>query len=406
MNSKRPKEIKTDFEYIGFKRRKIPNQNKKNWKAHKLQTLIFNSTSNRKSIRPTFNHTFGEEMKDEKFLEIIEQAMCYKSATLTEERKKGFLANFEDIDFDSFFIGNLSCIELKRDFLIDLILSKIIKFDYFKILKTKDNKVKKIDLYSLIKNNFEISSDILMLIAISPVYLTAYQEVLFSQGIEKSKEEIKEAVLDILKNIEIYQAPLYLGVCGCTIYSAKVFIREKYINTIIKGDKKVQALAAVIATLLHEIMHILLRTFHDTNNYYIFTLPKKMKSKRINDSGTMVDLKIFDGFSYVFLRDAKFILDSANYNLSIENFKSKFKDIRKETRKNKEIAKKQKYTLTKISSNEYENEPDSCNSELFNKSESDNDENIIEDSEDSELEKEKFYVGLCKFEYSRSKGDW
>ena len=89
------------------------------------------------------------------------------------------------------------------------------------------------------------------------------------QDIEKSKEEIQKKVLEIISELEVYQAPLIKNICGYTIYTGKVFIRQRYVNSITKKkSKKIQALASIISTILHEIMHIILRKFHQTEDYY------------------------------------------------------------------------------------------------------------------------------------------
>ena len=390
MNSKRPDK---EYNYLSLKRRKTKIIKKDQSNGNKLKSFIFNATQDTRQIRPILSHPFGNPMNNETFLDMVKKMMNYKAKELTGDRKTAFLACFSSIDFESFFSGSVASIELKRDILLDIISSKGIKYDYFPILRTKGNLIKKVDINSLIQIHCELPSDTLQKIAISPIYLDAYQKVLSYQDIEKSKEEIQKKVLEIISELEVYQAPLIKNICGCTIYSGKVFIRQRYVNSITKKkSKKIQALASIISTILHEIMHIILRKFHQTEDYYISTMPQEINSRKIKDSGTMIDLTIFNGFSYLFYDDAKFLLNPLNYNLKTETFKEKFLEIRKEKRKDKEFAKKEKYTLTKVIDDEDSSEPEELE--------------IDSNSSDNESDGEFYYKGICKFEYSRRKTDW
>ena len=70
-------------------------------------------------------------------------------------------------------------------------------------MRTKGNLIKKVDINSLIQIHCELPSDTLQKIAISPIYLDAYQKVLSYQDIEKSKEEIQKKVIEILSELEV-----------------------------------------------------------------------------------------------------------------------------------------------------------------------------------------------------------
>ena len=115
-------------------------------------------------------------------------------------------------------------------------------------------------------------------ILISPVVLTAYQEVLDElYDVKISKEEIKTTINNIIQEHCIYFVSMNLSRFGMTLYDGTIIINKAYYGLVYSDDDAFN----ILFTLMHELMHVISRLKRGDNNFFL-TTDEFMKSKKKN----------------------------------------------------------------------------------------------------------------------------
>lgn len=261
--------------------------------------------------------------------------------------------------------------ELKRDLLVEYIIKpndlspysimeeSVCKDFFDEIKKNKCNK-RQIDKPFTYKN-FLSRNFLINLIVTKPI-LTLYKTILRLQNIEVAYEDLKSELLQFLKTVKIYVMQLGNYNYGMTINTGNIYI-NKY--NFIYCFEQYSHFAVILITLMHEVMHCLIRIFRENKNYYLLTegiyvhdgeieynnennkIEISIPIKRIEDSGYMFEYYLLGNFNLYHYYLGKFLINKSNYDCDYETFKEKLlKEIEKNDNKvtnDKFLCKKHSY---------------------------------------------------------------
>ena len=129
--------------------------------------------------------------------------------------------------------------------------------------------------------------------------LECFSKCLQWQNIDVTEDKISKTLVRFLKNANFYYIDLPKTIMGCTIYDGSIFINKQYFDYLSDRTYSLQALTAIVTTILHELSHVIHRLCRDKSlaDFYINTKEKyydnNIKLKRFKDIGDVFDFILF-----------------------------------------------------------------------------------------------------------------
>ena len=315
------------------------------------------------SINQCLIFPFNKKLTNEDFFSLL---LCsifisiHQTSKQLNDKKKIFLSflplsSISDILEDNplsslkrdVLLANLSCLDPKQK--LECSIFKVKEYhNYFNVFNDYQNKTNKTsisqtkfdstkqldDMYeSDGQSNEETYINKLLLsypiydrhylskIILSDIVVSCYKEVLKTQNININNSKIKTILSSFLNNVNIYY--LNLEDYGLTINEGTIFINEKHIHDSLIN---LSSAGCVILTVMHEIMHCLLRLVRNDDNFYYLTGKVKINNKIYDDSGKIFE-KIFLNTEYKSINDSagEFLINVDNYNSSLKIFQDELK---------------------------------------------------------------------------------
>ena len=368
------KESPIKYEIINKIKKRIYNLEKKGNEDSNMKIDNLKIGHSKKII--PFYHKFGEMIDNNKFIYNIDKCIENIEKNWNKEEienmKKFFKKCPDYLGFltkeKSNFISNIKKETiLKRlyntnfisiDNTIDLfILNNNINKDIIPFIELKveendsiENKRKKI--YKENKKELGNKKDILEPYVISNFNLTWTKieeflktKTLFSCYEKTIKDIYGECGLTDEKNIKdcldkiinnnikkIYFVKFPNQLIGLTIFNGEIFINKKYYDLLYNCEQNISSMAVIYITILHEIMHCLIRLFstenNNCNNHFTNTIDRiqKNNSKIIKESGNLFEKNLTGNLNEFNIYNSSYILDIDNYNVSFEEFQKNLKN--------------------------------------------------------------------------------
>jgi hypothetical protein len=337
---------------------------------------------------------FGAKINNKKLKKFIINAVKHVNSYCKPNQKKVIKQFFCKMVKDN-IIKNLSTKKIGNDVIKDLLLAYFKNKNFGKIEKIDSlflfDKVSNIPLNEIVVENYKLNKDFLKNAVKKKIIINNYikvcQNYVQNYNINKcDAEELSKILSDHIDKMNIYFGELLSDICGISIHSGDIIINTKYLNGIYSecSPIKLECLAAIFLTILHELSHILVRIINDlllnknysksvdlnteknneekkielqepdklykskdeeekiritienimeklNRNFKTTKTNKENKENQFNESGEYFDNNLFYNKNYniITLSEAQFFLNLENYDYDEPKYKSKLENVYK-----------------------------------------------------------------------------
>lgn len=140
-----------------------------------------------------------------------------------------------------------------------------------------------------------------------------------------------------MENVRIFSTDLPDNDCAVTLHNSSIHINRRYFEEV---NFCIQICATVLTIYLHEIAHILVKSFPEKDNFFLlkkefkfkFIVKGKVSVKKFNEIGDFFEFVLFNSIKNsikkYYLSDSKYLLNSTNYSVDYEKFKINLISVR------------------------------------------------------------------------------
>ena len=328
---------------------------------------------------------FGEEISNYELNNFIKNAVNYINFSCTKKEKKG-IKKFFGQKVNQYIINNFSKKGIRDKVMRDMLISyffkkRFIKFDWADSLFLFEN-VSNVPLNEIQVNKIKLNKEFLKEAINKKIIINNYLKVCekYVNEFDSTLYTVNQLSKILEKHIDkmnIYFAELPKNICGLTIYTGDIIISAKYLNGIYSNSStiKLECLACIFLTILHELAHCLTRIIKgkknkqnpfsnsvDLNdkkirqikiepvNSYMsgeenkitknfsdimkelnnnFKKKNIIDKKKINESGSYFDLNMFYNKKYreITKNEAEYFLNLENYKVNEKKYKENLKNL-------------------------------------------------------------------------------
>ena len=240
---------------------------------NKIDTLNINKQKSLYKDVKKIKFKFGAKINNNKLKKFIINAVKHVNSYCKLNQKNVIKKFFCEMVKDN-IIKNLSTEKIGNDVIKDLLLTYFNNKNFGKIEKIDSlflfNKVSNIPLNEIVVENYELNKDFLKNAVKKKIIINNYIKVCqnYVQNYNKNKYgagELSKILSDHIDKMNIYFGELLSDICGISIHSGDIIINAKYLNGIYSecSPIKLECLAAIFLTILHEFAYILVRILND-----------------------------------------------------------------------------------------------------------------------------------------------
>jgi len=309
--------------------------------------------------------TYGQQLTDDKFLEILEQCIKYANHNLSAdeiEKIKSRLINSHLPALQNLFKRGQILKDVIENALLTILTSKEKteqedNFNLLNIERTTATPILNMSFNN--KDEYNLNSKEFIDTFSSPIYLKNFKKTL-KDFVDKvpSPKNIKKIIEKYFNNYYVYFCQFPQNIFSLVIHTGNIYINDKYLSEYFNEKNTNDQLIIrekIILNIGHELTHALLREISNEmrDNFLIKSnYNNKIKSQNIefkdkfisqfhsmdkNESGNLMDYNFFNHYYFedIYLKEAKLFFDIKSIN-SISDYKKRMDIIIKEE-KNKNI---------------------------------------------------------------------